>query len=233
MLRVDSISAYYGDFNALENVTLELPSSGVVALIGPNAAGKTTTLRAISGQITVRAGTITYNDEVISGLQPREIVERGIAHVPEGRKIFTTLTVEENLLIGGYSQRARRTAHRRKDNMYDLFPKLAERRRQLAGSLSGGEQQMCAIARGLMGDPSLLMVDEMSLGLAPIIVQEMFTLMVRVSEDVCVLLVEQQVQQVLKAASFAYVIEKGRTVLSGSAKELQNSAYVREAYLGV
>jgi branched-chain amino acid transport system ATP-binding protein len=234
MLEVDGISAYYGDMQALENVRLSVPERGVVALVGPNAAGKTTTLRAISGMVPIRDGRLTFDGQSLRGLSPQQIVELGIAHVPEGRRLFSTLTVEENLRLGAYCRRGRKHAERTLAEVYERFPRLAERRSQLAGSLSGGEQQMCAIGRGLMARPRLLMIDEMSLGLAPIVVRQMFALVSDIAESgVSVLLVEQQVQHALDVASHAYVIEKGVTRLDGPTAELKENRHVREAYLGV
>ena len=234
MLKIEHLSAFYGEFQALEDVSLEVPDTGITTLLGANAAGKTTTLRVISGVLPLRRGSVTYNGEDISKLRPEARVARGIVHVPEGRKLFGTLTVEENLLVGGYARRKDRNTRQRLDRVYDVLPKLAERRGQMAGSLSGGEQQMAAVGRGLMSEPKVLMIDEMSLGLAPLIVKQMFTFEREVANSgVGVLLVEQQVQHALQAADFAVIIEKGRTVRSGAAKEIRNDPAIREAYLGV
>lgn len=234
MLKVEGLNAYYGEFQALEDVSLEVPDKGITTLLGANAAGKTTTLRVISGVLPLRRGSVTYQGEDISKLRPEARVSRGIVHVPEGRKLFGTLTVEENLLVGGYPRRKDRKTRERLDRVYDVLPKLSERRAQLAKSLSGGEQQMAAVGRGLMSDPKVLMIDEMSLGLAPVIVKQMFAFVRQVADSgVGVLLVEQQVQHALQAADFATIIEKGRTVRSGTAKEIRNDPAIREAYLGV
>lgn len=234
MLQVRNLRAYYGEFQALEDVSVDLPDQGVTAILGANAAGKTTTLRVISGVLSLRGGSVVYDGEDLSGRSPEERVRRGIVHVPEGRKLFGTLSVEENLLVGGYQQRKSAQYRKNLDRVYDMLPKLAERRGQMAGSLSGGEQQMCAVGRGLMAQPRILMIDEMSLGLAPVIVKTMFDFVKEIaSEGVSVLLVEQQVQHALQIADRAVIIEKGVTTRSGTAEELRNDPKVREAYLGV
>ena len=234
MLRIENLEAYYGEFQALEDVSLELPDHGVTALLGANAAGKTTTLRVISGVLPLRSGRVVHNGDDLAKASPEERVSRGIVHVPEGRRLFGTLSVEENLLLGGYQRRKDKLAGERLDRVYDLLPKLAERRTQMAGSLSGGEQQMCAVGRGLMAEPKILMIDEMSLGLAPVIVKQMFEFVRTISESgVAVLLVEQQVQHALQVADHAVVIEKGRTVLEGTAEAVRTNDAVSEAYFGV
>jgi branched-chain amino acid transport system ATP-binding protein len=234
MLKVDGLVAYYGQFQALENVTFELPDRGVTALLGTNAAGKTTSLRVISGVLPAREGTVTFNGEDITKISSEERVRRGIVQVPEGRRLFGTLNVEENLLLGGFQRRKDKKSKQRLERVYGMLPKLAERRSQQAGSLSGGEQQMCAVGRGLMADPTVLMIDEMSLGLAPVIVSQMFSFVKEIAASgVSVLLVEQQVQHALQAADRATIIEKGVTTHSGSAEDIRNDPKVREAYLGV
>ncbi|MHB1062981.1 MAG: ABC transporter ATP-binding protein [Georgenia sp.] len=234
MLEVEGLVAYYGDFQALENVTFELPDSGVTALLGANAAGKTTSLRVISGVLPARRGTVTFNGEDITKVSAEERVRRGIVQVPEGRCLFGTLSVEDNLLLGAFQRRKDKKNKQRLDRIYTMLPKLQERRSQQAGSLSGGEQQMCAVGRGLMADPTVLMIDEMSLGLAPVIVKQMFSFVKEIAEaGVSVLLVEQQVQHALQAADRATIIEKGVTTHNGSAEEIRNDPKVREAYLGV
>ena len=233
MLKAEGLAANYGDFHALENVSIELPDSGVTALLGANAAGKTTTLRVISGVLPAREGTVTLDGDDLTQATPEERVRRGIVQVPEGRKLFGTLTVEENLLLGGYSRRKDGKSKQRLDRVYTLLPRLAERRTQAAGSLSGGEQQMCAVGRGLMAEPTVLMIDEMSLGLAPVIVTQMFAFVKEIAaEGVSVLLVEQHVQHALQAADRATIIEEGVTTHSGTAEEIRNDPKVREAYLG-
>lgn len=234
MLKVEGLVAYYGESQALENVSFELPDSGVTALLGANAAGKTTSLRVVSGVLPARKGTVTFNGVDITKATPEERVRLGIVHVPEGRRLFGTLDVEENLLLGGYSKRKDRKSKERLERIYSMLPKLAERRTQPAGTLSGGEQQMCAVGRGLMSEPTVLMIDEMSLGLAPVIVSQMFSFVKEIAaEGVSVLLVEQQVQHALQAADHATIIDKGVTTRSGTSEEIRNDPKVREAYLGV
>ncbi|WP_104081443.1 ABC transporter ATP-binding protein [Cryobacterium sp. Y11] len=234
MLKVEGLAAFYGESQALENVSFELPDNGVTALLGANAAGKTTTLRVVSGVLPARRGTVTFNGVNITKATPEERVRLGIVHVPEGRRLFGTLSVEENLLLGGYSKRKDGNSKERLDRIYSMLPKLAERRTQLAGTLSGGEQQMCAVGRGLMSEPTVLMIDEMSLGLAPVIVSQMFSFVKEIAaRGVSVLLVEQQVQHALQAADRATIIDRGVTTHSGTSEEIRNDPKVREAYLGV
>jgi branched-chain amino acid transport system ATP-binding protein len=234
VLNVEKISAYYGDVQALRDVSLEVPEKKIVALLGPNAAGKSTTLRAISNVIRIRSGRITMDGQQIDHLPLYRIVEMGVIHVPEGRGLFSTLTVRENLEMGAYSGRARRHLRESLGQVLDTFPVMKERQAQLAGSLSGGEQQMCSIARGLMARPRLLMVDEMSLGLAPIIVQQMFEIVRKVAESgITVLLVEQQIQRALQVAHTAYILESGSTVLSGTTADLSRHEHVKRVYLGM
>jgi len=233
MLEVKNISAYYGDAQALEDVSLSLGEHGVTALLGPNAAGKSTTLRVISGTVAAASGSIVFEGEDITGLAPAKRVERGIVHVPEGRRLFNTLTVEDNLILGGYSRRRDKKTAERLERVYAHFPKLAERRKQEAGLMSGGEQQMCAVGRGLMAEPKVLMIDEMSLGLAPVIVTQMFQIVKEIAETgVRVLLVEQHVKNALEVADAGTIIEGGITRISGSAAELRDSDVVRESYFG-
>lgn len=233
MLEVKNISAYYGDAQALEDVSLSLPAHGVTAFLGPNAAGKSTTLRVVSGLIPAATGTIEFEGQDITKTPPQERVAMGIVHVPEGRRLFNTMTVEDNLILGGYSQRKDRKTTERLNEIYDHFPKLAERRKQEAGLMSGGEQQMCAVGRGLMANPKVLMIDEMSLGLAPVIVKQMFSIVRDIAATgMSVLLVEQHVKNALEVADFGTIIDGGVTRVSGSAAELRESDVVRESYLG-
>ena len=233
MLEVKNISAYYGDAQALEDVSLQMPFNGITALLGPNAAGKSTTLRVISGLIPAKTGTITFNGQSVHKLTAQQRVRLGIVHVPEGRKLFGSLTVEENLILGGYTKRKDRKTQSRLDGIYDHFPRLAERRNQEAGLMSGGEQQMCAVGRGLMSEPKALMIDEMSLGLAPVIVTQMFAIVKDIAASgVGVLLVEQHVKNALEVADFATIIDGGISRVSGTAAELRESDIVRESYLG-
>jgi branched-chain amino acid transport system ATP-binding protein len=230
MLRVEGLSAGYGSVEVLWEVELEVGEDEIVALVGSNGAGKTTLLRAVSGLIPASAGEVRFADEPISGLRPEQIVTRGVAHVPEGRHLFQGLTVRENLLAGGYALRGGAELER----AVELFPRLGERLGQLAGSLSGGEQQMCAIARGLMSRPKLLMIDELSLGLAPKLVDQIFEQLEAVAaEGTALLVVEQDVDAALRIAQRGYVLETGRIAGSGSSEELLEDPCVREAYLGV
>jgi branched-chain amino acid transport system ATP-binding protein len=231
LLRVDSLEAGYRDLIAVRDVSLEVRAGEVVALIGSNGAGKTTTLRAITGLVATRRGRIDLAGERIDGRSSAHIVARGIAHVPEGRQLFPTMTVRENLELGARDRRTRGAAL---EDVFALFPRLRERERQLAGTLSGGEQQMCAIGRGLMGRPKLLLLDEPSLGLAPVMVKLIFETLHAVNAGgTTILLVEQNVPRALGLSHRGYVIENGRIVLEGSRATLQASAHVKQAYLGV
>ena len=231
LLHVDGIEAGYRDLVAVREVTLQVRAGEVVALIGGNGAGKTTTLRAITGLLPVRRGRIELDGERIDGRAPSEVVGRGIAHVPEGRQLFPTLSVRENLELGA---RDRATRPADLDAIFALFPRLREREGQLAGTLSGGEQQMCAIGRGLMARPRLLLLDEPSLGLAPVMVKLIFeTLSTINARGTSILLVEQNVARALALSHRAYVLENGRIVLAGPRAELQRSAHIKQAYLGL
>jgi branched-chain amino acid transport system ATP-binding protein len=230
MLRVERLSAGYGRVQVLWDVDLEVGEQEIVALVGSNGAGKTTLLRAISGLIHPSAGEVRFEGAPLRGLRPEQIVARGIAHVPEGRHLFQGLTVRENLLAGAYARRDGADL----DEVVDLFPRLGERMSQLAGSLSGGEQQMCAIARGLMSHPKLLMIDELSLGLAPKLVDQIIDRLEAVAEGgTALLVVEQDVDAALRIAARGYVLETGRIAATGSNEELAEDPRVREAYLGV
>jgi branched-chain amino acid transport system ATP-binding protein len=234
VLRVESLEVAYGKIQALWGISFEIPEGEIVAVVGANGAGKTTTLKTLSGLLRPKAGRIVLGGRRLDGLSPAEIVELGVVHVPEGRKLFPEMTVLDNLLIGGYPPTARAQRPRRLEEVFAVFPKLAERRRQLAGTLSGGEQQMVAIGRGLMAGPKILMLDEPSLGLAPIMVQEMFRVIGEINRaGVTVLLVEQNTENALALAHRGFVLESGRVVLSGTGQELLASAQVREAYLGL
>jgi branched-chain amino acid transport system ATP-binding protein len=234
VLEIENIDVFYGDVQALKGVSLEVPEGSVVALLGPNGAGKTTTLRAISGLVPVRSGRITLDGKEIHSLSPPEVVDSGVAHVPEGRKLFGTLSVRENLELGAYTPRARSSLGQSLERVFGFFPELKGRQAQLAGSLSGGEQQMCAIGRGLMAQPRLIMIDEMSLGLAPLIVQKMFDNVREIAESgITVLLVEQHINRALELADHAYVLEEGSIALSGPADEMAGNEHVRKLYLGI
>jgi branched-chain amino acid transport system ATP-binding protein len=230
MLKVERLSAGYGPVEVLWDADLEIGEREIVALVGSNGAGKTTLLRAISGLIRPSGGEASFEGQALRGLRPEQIVARGIAHVPEGRHLFQGLTVRENLMAGAYARRDGADL----DEVLELFPRLGERMSQLAGSLSGGEQQMCAIARGLMSRPKLLMIDELSLGLAPKLVDQIIDRLEVVAEGgTALLVVEQDVDAALRIAARGYVLETGRIAASGSSAELSEDPRVREAYLGV
>ena len=232
MLSVSDLSAGYGSFQALFGVSLEVRAGESVAVLGPNGAGKTTLLRAISKLIDAAAGEITMEGKRLNELPAHEVIGRGIAHVPENRRLFPRLTVEENLRMGAFS--SRKNFPERLKFVYSLFPRMAERRGQLAGTLSGGEQQMVAIGRALMAGPRLLMLDEPSLGLAPRVVADVFTAIRRIYEQgISVLLVEQNVYQALSLANRAYVLETGRVVREGTPDALLADEQVRASYLGI
>jgi branched-chain amino acid transport system ATP-binding protein len=234
LLSVQGIDVFYGEVQALWDVSFEVERGEIGTLIGSNGAGKTTSIKTVSGLLAPRAGTITFNGERIDRLPAHRIVERGIAQVPEGRRLWPEMTVQENLELGAYTKEARTKRTETLRRIYDLFPRLYERRSQAAGTMSGGEQQMCAIGRGLMSLPKLLMLDEPSLGLAPLLVAEVFEIVREINRGgVTVLLVEQNVRHALELASRSYVLESGRVVLSGSGKDMLNNPEVQAAYLGV
>jgi branched-chain amino acid transport system ATP-binding protein len=234
VLRLEDVWASYGSFQALFGVALEVSAGEAVAVIGPNGAGKTTLLRAISKLIPIVRGRITMEGTDLATVPAHQVVARGIAQVPEGRRLFPGLTVEDNLRMGAFHQDARSHYARRLEFVYSLFPRLKERRDQLAGTMSGGEQQMCAIGRALMSGPKLLLLDEPSAGLAPVVVQQVFDLIGRIrGEGFTVLIVEQNVQQVLRVVDRAYLLEVGRIKASGPAHELLASDEIRRAYVGV
>ncbi|AZY48055.1 ABC transporter ATP-binding protein [Bordetella avium] len=233
MLKIRDLSAGYGKSEVLQGISLDVPEGKVVTLIGANGAGKTTTLKTLCGLIRPSAGTIEFEGRQIAGETPHQIVERGITMIPEGRQLFPFLTVRDNLLMGAYKRSARPVAQERLEEVLTLFPRVRERLDQFAGSLSGGEQQMVAIARGMMACPRLLIFDEPSLGLSPLLVEQMFAVIRDVvRQGITVLLVEQNVYHTLKLADMGYVLENGRIALSGSGEELLNSPHVRRAYLG-
>ena len=234
MLSLAAISAGYGSFQVLFDVSLEVPQGQAVGVIGPNGAGKTTLMRVISGLVQRYTGAMNLDGRSIGGLPAHRMVEQGIAHVPENRRLFPRLTVEDNLRIGAYLPRARRQCAGQLDRVYKLFPRLKDRREQLAGTLSGGEQQMCAIGRALMSDPKLLLMDEPSAGLAPLVVAQVFDLVRRIrAEGLTVLIVEQNVQQVLDVVDRAYLLEVGRIKLAGTSAELKGNDFVRKSYMGL
>jgi branched-chain amino acid transport system ATP-binding protein len=234
MLLVENVDVHYGDAQALDGVTLEIPERTIVAIVGANGAGKTSLIRAIAGINRPTRGRILYRGENIAGLPSYKVCNLGIGQVAEGRQVFPSLTIAENLAMGAMIPRARANRGRNLDRVYAMFPKLAERRTQAAGTLSGGEQQMVAIGRCLMGEPELIMFDEPSLGLAPAIVQQVLATVRDLNRDglTCVL-VEQNVAVSLKLASHAYVLENGRITLSGSGEAMLGDDRVRQAYLGI
>ena len=234
MLSLSAISAGYGSFRALFDVSLEVAAGEAVGVIGPNGAGKTTLMRVISGLIPVSSGDLMFEGRSLAGLPAHRIVERGIAHVPENRRLFPRLTVEDNLRIGAFIAEARRHYSERLAWVYDLFPRLRERRYQPAGTLSGGEQQMVAIGRALMSRPKILLMDEPSAGLAPLVVQQVFDLVRRIrAEGFTVLIVEQNVAQVLDVVDRAYLLEVGAIRLAGTSAELARNDLIRRSYMGM
>jgi len=234
MLTVNGIDVFYGDLQVLWDVSFEVKEKEIVVLVGSNGAGKSTTIKTISSLITPRKGSIEFEGIRIDRLPPNRIIEHGIVHVPEGRRLFPEMTVEENLIMGSLNVKAKRKRAETMEYVYNLFPRLKERRKQMAGTLSGGEQQMLAVGRGLMSLPRLMMFDEPSLGLAPLLVQDVFNLVKRINaEGVTVLLVEQNVRQTLGLCNRAYVLENGRIVLEGTGAELLENEKVKEAFLGI
>ncbi len=232
MLRLDGLDVYYGQIRALKGVSLEVRSGEIVALLGNNGAGKTTTLKTISGLLVPRQGTVHLEDRVLTGTPPHDVVGRGIGHVPEGRRIFNRLSVRENLMMGAFLRSDGGIAEDLQ-RVFTLFPRLQERITQVAGTLSGGEQQMLAIGRALMGRPRLLLLDEPSMGLAPVLVEQIFDTIGAVNrQGTTILLVEQNAAMALSIAHRGYVLETGSVVLSGTAAELSENAEVRRAYLG-
>jgi branched-chain amino acid transport system ATP-binding protein len=233
MLAVEDLRVDYSGLHALTGVSLEVGDEEVITIIGPNGAGKTTLFKAISGTVVIASGTITYQGEDLTAVPPPRRPHIGIAHVPEGRRVFPTLTVQENLEMGGTAT-AKQDRRSRLESVFEVFPVLAERRQQLAGTLSGGEQQMVALGRGLMSSPRLLLLDEPSMGLAPAISDTIFDRIQDIAASgVAIALVEQRATEALELAARGYVLENGRIVLSGSTQELKNSDRVRQAYLGM
>ena len=233
MLQLENIEVYYGKIYALKGVSLTVNQGELVALIGSNGAGKSTTLRAISGILRPKQGSITYNGTRIDKVNPHQIVQMGVAQCPEGRRIFARLTVAENLRLGAVTRKDSAEIEQSRAEVYQLFPRLEERASQIAGTLSGGEQQMLAIGRSLMSNPKLLLLDEPSLGLAPLLVEQIFETIKNLRQrGSTILLVEQNARQALAIADRAYVMETGKIVLSGSAAELQHNPQVEQAYLG-
>lgn len=233
MLQIENIDVYYGKIQTLKSISLAVNDGELVTLIGSNGAGKSTTLRTISGLMRPRSGTITYNGTRIDQMPPHEIVKLGIVHCPEGRRLFEHLTVAENLRLGAASQKDRSVIERTRRQVYDLFPRLEERSGQVSSTLSGGEQQMLAIGRALMAQPKLLLLDEPSLGLAPLLVESVFATIRRIkAQGVTILLVEQNAWQALEVADRGYVMETGKIILADGASELRANPQVEQAYLG-
>lgn len=233
MLKVEGIQVYYGAIHAIKGVDFEVKKGEIVTLIGANGAGKTTIMHTLSGIIKPQAGKIIFDGEDITATSAHTIVEQGMAHVPEGRRIFAQMTVKENLEMGAYSRKDRGDLEAEYDKVYERFPRLKERRKQLAGTMSGGEQQMLAIARALMSKPKLLLLDEPSMGLAPILIEEVFNIIKDINKSgTTILLVEQNANKALAIADRAYVLETGNVVLSGRGEHLLHNDAVRKAYLG-
>ncbi|MFP4431717.1 MAG: ABC transporter ATP-binding protein [Spirochaetaceae bacterium] len=234
LLEVENLVVHYGQINALKGVSLSLDEGRFVTLIGANGAGKTTLLNTITGVVQGTSGRVSFREEEILNQRPDQIVRKGIAHVPEGRKIFAELTIEENLRTGAYIIDDKPKVAELIERSYELFPRLAERRRQEGGTLSGGEQQMLAIARGLMCDPEVVLLDEPSLGLAPLLVEKIFEFIVRINElGKSILLVEQNANLALQVAQYGYVLETGRVIKEGPTHQLRDDDAVRKAYLGI
>jgi branched-chain amino acid transport system ATP-binding protein len=233
LLELKDVTAFYGDFQALYGLAFQVRPNEVVALLGGNGAGKTTSLRVISGLVRARSGAVRFEGRDIGAVAAADIVDMGIAHVPEGRQLFAEMTVEENLQLGSYLPRARANRAKNIGRMFELFPRLAERRKQLAGTLSGGEQQMVAIARAMMSEPKLLLLDEPSLGLSPKLTEQTLAAVRELSKLVTVLMVEQKVMEGLEIADRGYVIENGKLVTEGTAAALIQDKGIREAYLGL
>jgi branched-chain amino acid transport system ATP-binding protein len=234
VLQVENLNVYYGAIHALQGITFNVDEGEIVTLIGANGAGKSTTLRTVSGLLRSRTGAVRFKEQDISTVAAEKIVQMGISHVPEGRKIFAPLSVRENLMMGAYTRNDQAEISQTLDRVYRSFPRLKERATQYGGTLSGGEQQMLATARGLMSRPTLLLLDEPSMGLSPILVEEIFRIIVEINKQgTSILLVEQNAQMALSIASRAYVLETGRIVLSGSAKDIAENSQVKAAYLGI
>ncbi len=234
MLKVNNINMSYGDVQVLWDVSFEVKQGEIIVLVGANGAGKSSILKTISGLQRVSSGTIEFEGKDLTQMPGNEIINTGVVHVPEGRRLFNEMTVEENLIMGSLHGEAKQKRSESIEESYALFPRLFERKNQQAGTLSGGEQQMLAVARGLMSKPKLLMLDEPSLGLAPVLVQDIFEIVKSINKQgMTVLLVEQNVQTTLTFCDRAYVLENGRITLSGTGKELMNNEHVKTAYLGI
>ena len=234
ILEVNDLNVYYGAIHAIKNISFEIKKGEIVTLIGANGAGKTSTLHAVSGLLPLKSGEVSLNGVNITGMEAHKLVTKGMAHVPEGRRIFTELTVLENLEMGAYTRNDKDGIKDDLEKMFVIFPRLAERKKQLAGTMSGGEQQMLAIARALMSKPTILLMDEPSMGLAPLLVQEIFKIIERINkeEGVTILLVEQNAHMALSVANRAYVLETGEIIKEGAGKDLLDDPDIKKAYLG-
>ena len=234
MLKVDGINVFYGDMQALWDVSFEVNENEIVVLLGSNGAGKSTVLKTVSGMVRPGSGTLGFFDMKLEETLADQVVKHGVVHVPEGRRLFPEMSVEDNLVMGSLAPEPKRQRAQTLEKVYDFFPRLKERRKQHAGTLSGGEQQMCAVGRGLMSLPKILMLDEPSLGLSPLLTQEIFKIISRINDEgVTVLLVEQNVKHSLEICNRAYVLENGRVIMSGEGKELAESEHIKAAYLGI
>ncbi|MEE8620512.1 MAG: ABC transporter ATP-binding protein [Syntrophobacteria bacterium] len=234
MLRVENIDVSYGDLQILWDVSFEVNEGEIVALVGANGSGKSTTLKTISGLLRPANGSILFQDQQLHKIPANKIIEHGVVHVPEGRRLFPEMTVRENLIMGSLTPQAKAKRNESMESVFGLFPRLREREKQMAGTLSGGEQQMVAVARGLMALPKLIMFDEPSLGLAPILVADIFRIIKRINQEgVTVFLTEQNTKQSLEISDRGYVLENGRIVLSGTGQELLDNEHVKQAYLGI
>lgn len=233
MLEVKDLVVNYGAVEALKGISFTIEKGEIVTLIGANGAGKTTTMHTISGLVKAKSGSITYEGEDLLKIRPSKLIEKGIAHVPEGRHVFPEMTVDENLDMGAYSCKDKKAAAAIRDDVFDKFPRLKERRRQLAGTLSGGEQQMLAVGRALMGQPSIILMDEPSMGLSPILVEEVFSIIEEIHKaGITVMLNEQNARMALAIADRAYVLETGKISINGKASDLLQDERIRKAYLG-
>lgn len=233
MLEIENLEVYYGAINAIKGISFSVEQGEIIALIGANGAGKTTTLHTITGLVPAKRGTVRLNGKDITKVSAHKIVSMGMAHVPEGRRVFAQLTVYENLMLGAYTRKDKAEIEETLEHVYDRFQRLKERRKQTAGTLSGGEQQMLAMGRALMSKPSIILMDEPSMGLSPLYVSEIFDIITEINKSgTTVLLVEQNAKKALSIANRAYVLETGKISLSGDAKELMNNEQVKKAYLG-
>ena len=235
LLNIEKISAGYGEIQVLHDISMQVNEGEVVSIIGANGAGKSTLLKTISGLIVPSAGRIEFATETINGMSPDEIVDRALIHVPEGRRLFSLMSVYENLEMGGYSKRAESNFKQNLNAVHQLFPRLQEREKQLAGTLSGGEQQMVAIGRGIMAEPRILMLDEPSLGLAPVLKKDIFAAIKKIADDhgTTIVLVEQDVVNSLAISDRAYVMEQGQVVMAGTSAELMGDPHIKKAFLGI